>query len=79
LVKLSAFLECYTRGLSASATDATVNLFKAWNSGGNFNQAWASFLEVKTEIAEHNRRWAAQLAENPDLANALVKFCAAKV
>jgi hypothetical protein len=37
------------------------------------------FSGVKAEIAEHNRRWAAQLAENPDLANALVKFCAAKV
>ena len=79
LVKLSAFLERYTQGLSASAANATVNLIKAWNSDGNFAQAWASFIEASAEIAEHNRGWAAQLAENQDLANALVKFCAAKV
>ncbi len=78
-VKLSAFLERYTPGLSTAATNAAVNLINAWNSGGDLRPAWADFLLARPEIAEHNRRWANQLASNPDLANALVKFCEAKV
>ncbi|HSG22489.1 MAG TPA: elongation factor P maturation arginine rhamnosyltransferase EarP, partial [Azonexus sp.] len=79
LVKLTAFLERYTQGLSATGRNAAVDLFKSWNSGGDLRQAWAAFLRAKPEITEHNRRWADQLAENPDLAKALVKFCEAKV
>jgi hypothetical protein len=36
-------------------------------------------MEARTEIAGHNLRWSEHLAENMDLAEALVKFCAAKV
>ncbi|PKO88143.1 MAG: elongation factor P maturation arginine rhamnosyltransferase EarP [Betaproteobacteria bacterium HGW-Betaproteobacteria-10] len=78
-VKLSAFLARYTPGLSVSATDAAVNLIKAWNSAGDLRQAWADFLLNRPEIAEHNRLWATQLASHSDLTNTLVKFCAAKV
>ena len=79
LAKLAAFLERYTAGLSSSATNATVDLFKTWNSGGDLRQAWEAFLRARPQIAVHSRRWTNQQAENPDLANALVKFCAAKV
>lgn len=79
LVKLSAFLGCYTQGLSTAATNAAVNLFKAWNSATDLRQAWSDFLLARPEIIKHNRRWATQLASNPDLTNALVKFCEAKV
>ena len=79
LIKMMAFLERYTKGLSAPGRNAAVDLFKAWNSGGDLRQAWNNFLLSKPEIIAHNRRWAVQLADNPDLAKALVKFCGAKV
>lgn len=78
-VKLDAFLARYTTGLSVAGKAAAVNLFKAWNSDGNLPSAWADFMEARTEIAGHNLRWSEHLAENMDLAEALVKFCAAKV
>ena len=56
-----------------------VDLHKAWNSDGDLRLAWDAFLLSKAEISEHSEEWARQLANNPDLANALVKFCAAKV
>ena len=79
LVKLDAFLERYTADLSAAGANATVNLANAWNSIGDLPLAWTAFLAARTEIAAHSRRWSKQLAENTDLAAALVKFCAAKV
>lgn len=79
LVKLEAFLDRYTAGLEATAATAAVDLFRAWNSGGDLRPAWAGFLAARAGLAEHNRRWAAALAEMPDLAQALVNFCAAKV
>ena len=79
LVKLMAFLARYTKELSPSGANAAVDLFKTCNSGGDLRQAWAAFLLARAEIAEHSRHWANQLAEIPDLANTLVKFCRAKV
>ena len=79
LIKLTAFLERYARGLSPTASNAAVDLHKAWNSGGDLRQAWGTFLQSRPEISVHSAQWARQLAYNPDLANVLVKFCAAKV
>jgi uncharacterized repeat protein (TIGR03837 family) len=79
LVKLEAFLERYTIGLSVVGADAAVDLFRAWNSGYGLRRAWERFLLARGEIALHNRRWADHLAGNTDLAEALVKFCASKV
>jgi uncharacterized repeat protein (TIGR03837 family) len=79
LVKLDAFLQRYTEGMSPAATAATVDLFRAWNSAGELRPAWATFLAARDEIAAHALRWANRLAEQPDLAAGLVKFCATKV
>lgn len=79
LVKLDAFLERYTAGLSTAGANATVNLARAWNSIGNLPLAWSAFLAARPEIAAHSRQWSKQLAKNTDLATALVKFCATKV
>ncbi len=79
LHKLEAFLERYSIGLSARSAAAAVDLFRAWNSGQGLRPAWESFLAASPEIARHNRQWAAKLAGDPDLAGALVKFCASKV
>ncbi len=79
LDKLDAFLQRYIAGLSATGANAAVDLFQAWNSGCGLRQAWKIFLAARPEIATHNRHWAERLAGNPDLAKALVKFCAGKV
>ncbi|MCU0811891.1 MAG: elongation factor P maturation arginine rhamnosyltransferase EarP [Thiobacillaceae bacterium] len=79
LVKLDAFLERYTAGMSDHAAAAAVNLFRAWNSSGQLSHAWADFLAARTEITAHTRRWSRLLADRPDLCAALVKFCAEKV
>ena len=79
LVKLDAFLDRYTAGMDEKTANAAVNLKKAWNSGIGLAAAWADFMAKRNEIARHNRLWATHLAEKPDLAEALVKFCALKV
>ncbi len=79
LVKLEAFLDIYASELKPSAASATLNLFRAWNSGGDLRQPWADFLTARSEIARHSKAWAIHLAQNPNLAESLVKFCAAKV
>jgi uncharacterized repeat protein (TIGR03837 family) len=79
LVKLEAFLDRYTNGMSQAAAIATLGLFRTWNSGGDLRQAWSDFLAARPEITRHGRDWAGRLAENPNLAESLVKFCASKV
>lgn len=79
MAKLRAFLAQYVAGLGAACAAAAVDLFQAWNSGHGLGRAWESFLAARPEIAQHNRHWAERLAGHPDLAAALVKFCAGKV
>jgi uncharacterized repeat protein (TIGR03837 family) len=79
LVKLEAFLERYTTGMDAESRSAVTAMFRAWNDGGGVAAAWATFLAQQSQVAEHTRKWAARLAELPDLASALVNFCASKV
>lgn len=49
------------------------------NANEDLAPAWRDFVDHRLAIATHNRRWARRLALAPDLAAALVKFCAAKV
>jgi uncharacterized repeat protein (TIGR03837 family) len=79
LVKLEAFLDRYTYGLSAVGATAVSQLFRAWNSAGDLRQAWADFIAIRSELDRYNHRWANQLAKNENLAEILVKFCTAKV
>ncbi len=79
LVKLEAFLDRYTAELDEKTANAAVNLKKAWNSGIGLTAAWRDFMAKREEISRHNRYWATHLARQPDLAEALVKFCILKV
>ncbi|MFZ2266995.1 MAG: elongation factor P maturation arginine rhamnosyltransferase EarP [Azonexus sp.] len=78
-VKLEAFLERYTAGWDGAAANAAARLMQAWNSGNALPTAWQDFIVARHEIARHNRLWADSLAARPDLAEALVNFCALKV
>ena len=79
LIKLEAFLKSYSEGLNETTKVAIRRLFVAWNIGGNVASAWQGFVDNRKTIAHHNQDWADRLAERPDLATALVNFCATKV
>lgn len=79
MIKLEAFLALYTVDMVQAGARATINLHQAWNSAGDLRQPWADFLAASSEIARHGRDWAIRLAQDPNLAESLVKFCAAKV
>ncbi|NTV71754.1 MAG: elongation factor P maturation arginine rhamnosyltransferase EarP [Azonexaceae bacterium] len=79
LAKLEAFLRRYSDGMDATTETALRRMFVAWNLGRNIASAWQGFVDDRLAIARHNRQWAERLAANPDLASALVKFCAANV
>ena len=79
LVKLEAFLGRYCDGLEGPLEGAIRKVFMAWNTGVNLGPTWADFLKHRADIARHSRAWADSLASLPDIATALVKFCAAKV
>jgi uncharacterized repeat protein (TIGR03837 family) len=79
LVKLEAFLERYCAGMDVELAPIVRRMFMAWNTGIDVAPAWQAFVDHRLEIGAYNRRWAAELASAPDLATALVKFCAAKV
>ena len=79
LTKLEAFLGCYGDGLDEQMKTVVRRMFVAWNLGRNIASAWQGFVDGRGAITRHNRQWAEKLASNPDLATALVKFCAANV
>jgi uncharacterized repeat protein (TIGR03837 family) len=72
--KLEAFLELYTQGLSAAASAALVDLWRAWNMDRDMGPAWQQLLAHWPELDAHARRWCATQAAQPDLATTLVQF-----
>jgi len=79
LIKLEAFLARYCAGMDGRLEAVVRRMFMAWNTGGELAPAWRDFVDHRLAIAAHNRRWGRCLASAPDLATALVNFCAAKV
>jgi len=79
LVKLEAFLERYCAGMDKKLETVVREMFVAWNVGDNVEAAWLNFMANYADIARYSSRWANTQAAQPDLASALVNFCAAKV
>ena len=75
LVKLAAFLDLYTKGMSPTLAAAVNSMFLAWNTGNGLPAAWKRFFALRNEIAAHSRNWSNSLAERPNLAANLVNFC----
>lgn len=75
LPKLSAFLDRYCAGLGAGPAQAVRDFWGAWNCGGGAGEAWPAFWEKRAEIHRHGGYWAAELASQPHLVDALVEFC----
>ena len=74
-LKLDAFLGRYGAALTPDAASALAGFWRAWNGNGDVGPAWARFVAVRAALAGHAEAWAAELAAEPDLAEALVKFC----
>ncbi len=74
--KLQAFLNLYTAGLGQSASQAVQHLWQEMNgdTGVEAGLAWAAFCAARSELEQHGRRWASQLAGN-NLALNLLDFC----
>lgn len=79
LLKLDAFLGRYCVGMDKKLEIVVREMFLAWNTGSNVASAWMNFIANYADIARHSSNWANTQASLPDLASALVKFCAAKV
>uniref|UniRef100_Q47EF0 Protein-arginine rhamnosyltransferase n=1 Tax=Dechloromonas aromatica (strain RCB) TaxID=159087 RepID=Q47EF0_DECAR len=79
LIKLEAFLERYCAGMNKTLEAVVREMFLAWNTGSNVELAWLNFMANYADIARYSKHWAETQASQPDLASALVKFCAAKV
>lgn len=79
LLKLDAFLGRYCVGMDKKLEIVVREMFLAWNTGSNVASAWMNFTANYADIARHSSNWANTQASLPDLASALVKFCAAKV
>ncbi|MFI8557859.1 elongation factor P maturation arginine rhamnosyltransferase EarP [Pseudomonas putida] len=72
--KLEAFLKLYRQGLSETAGEALVALWRAWNMHRDMNPAWRAVLTHWDELQAHARQWCANQAAQPDLAMKLVQF-----
>jgi len=72
--KLNAYLSLYVRDLSAPATAALREFWRAWNDGVECGNAWVGLLEHEAELKSHADRWTHKQVANGDLAGKLVFF-----
>lgn len=77
--KLDAFLDRYLADFEPGLAATVRTMFLAWNTGGDVGSAWPAFFAARRQIGEGTRHWSEKLAQPPDLAHALVNFCAARV
>jgi uncharacterized repeat protein (TIGR03837 family) len=83
-VKLAAFLARYVAELDRGQAAAVTALWEAWNRRAEppvdarmppaLPEAWAAFVARREALERHARGWAERLAQQPNLAAALVDF-----
>lgn len=75
--KLDAFLDLYCADPTPlPAAAALRNFWRAWNGDGNLEAAWMAYAEALSELSVVAEKWASRLEAGPNLAAALVQFCA---
>ena len=74
LDKLTAFLDLYCAALPQPIALAVRELWQAWNREEKVGACWRAYRDLLPNLLAHSRAWAAQLAEQEDLASNLVKF-----
>ena len=86
-VKLDAFLQRYCAGLEATHADALRAFWRAWNEVGSEDgglpespaACWPAFAAALPALEAHAGRWAATLADLPDLVDTLAHYLEAAV
>ena len=82
LGKLNAFLDLYTAGLEPASARAARGFMRAWNGdddAGAIGPAWLELAAARPNLEAYGARWAAGLADRPDLVAGLVNAAAGKV
>jgi uncharacterized repeat protein (TIGR03837 family) len=74
-LKLEAFAARYCAGLQPEAAAAWRSFLQAWNGSGDAAASWPALAAARAALGARAAHWAAALAEDTDLASALVKFC----
>jgi uncharacterized repeat protein (TIGR03837 family) len=73
-LKLAAFLDRYVTGLDNAGARAVADFSRAWNAEGDVARAWREVMARRVALDVHAQAWAASLAQERDLASALVSF-----
>ena len=73
-LKLEAFLNLYTKGMSSEMSNAVFSLWSAWNGSGNIKNTWPIFADQITALTQYGNKWIRQLSATGNLASNLVKF-----
>ena len=74
-INCGAFLALYAARLPAASAAALTDFWLAWNHGVGIEPAWRALLAERAALAEHARRWAAQLAQRDTLCRQSGAFC----
>ncbi len=73
-IKLDAFLDLFCADWHADYAGRVRSFWHGWNGAGLSDTAWQEFMESRTDIASQVNRWSAKLAQQTDLATALIDF-----
>ena len=73
-LKLQAFLNLYTEGMSSEMSAAVFSMWDAWNGSGRIINAWPAFAAQVNVLTQYNNKWIRQLSAIGDLTSNLVKF-----
>jgi len=73
-LKLKAFLNLYTEGMSPEMSAAVFSLWNAWNGNGQIINAWPVFAAQMITLTQYGNKWIRQLLPIGDLTSNLVKF-----
>ncbi len=76
-IKLDAFLNLYTAGMSPDMSAVVFslwNVWNVWNGGGQIMNAWRAFATQLTALTQYGEKWVKQLCPIGDLASNLVQF-----
>lgn len=75
LVKLEAFLQCYSAGLPDEVAADVTAFWQAWNRGEGVAEAWPAFLQRRERLTGYSEQWLSGLVRLGDAVTNLVHFC----
>ena len=74
LIKLAAFLDRHSHGLSEENALAVKAFWQAWNGEVGAVLDWVAFSKALPELLPHQRQWSANVASVDELSAQLIRF-----